>query len=273
MKRRRKRKLKIILLITFSFLFLLFSTSYSLLSQELEISSTATISYREQTGGDFVGGIVDEDDGLVENEDGSSNFVGDENASVSNYIELPGDSYLWRILSIDTSGNLKIIRNRDESLISVFSTSNNADDWANTTVYQNLQNFYQQYLTSYSDVIVQNPEWLLTEASNSSPTTVTVTGTYTDSPIGLIRNDEVLNSSSSGAANNGSVSSWLNDGYQWTMTIVSNRSGRQAWRMNGGRFRNSGVNTQTVYRPVVYLKSTVTFSGGTGTEEEPFVVQ
>ena len=271
MKRRRKRKLKIILLITFSFLFLSLSTSYSLLSQELDISSTATISYREQTGGDFVGGIVDEDDGLVENKDGSSNFVGDEGAAVNNFIQIPGDSYLWRILSIDVDGNLKIIRNRDESLTSIYTTGDSSD-WANTTVLANLRIFYQEHLSSLSDLIVQNPNWLLTTASNNDATSITVVGSYTDSPIGLIRNDEVISSSGSVSSNGSDCASWLNDGYQWTMTAVTDKS-NQAFRMNGGKFRNSNISSDTVYRPVIYLKSTVTFSGGTGTEEDPFVVQ
>ena len=218
---------------------------------------------------EFTRGEVGEEGGLVENEDGSHDFVGDETSAVSNYIQLPGDTYLWRILSIDSDGNLKIIRNRDESLTSIYTTADSSN-WAGTTVLANLNSFYQEHLANLSDIIVQNPNWLLTSASNSNPTAVTINGSYTDSPIGLIRNDEVVNSSGS-VSNNGDCASWLNDGYQWTMTSVTNKP-KQAFRMNEGKFRNSNINTNTVYRPVIYLKSTVSFSGGTGTEEAPFVV-
>ena len=55
------------------------------------------------------------------------------------------------------------------------------------------------------------------------------------------------------------------------MTAVA-RKNSQAWRMNGDKFMNSGVSTSSVYRPVIILKSSTTFSGGTGTEDDPFNV-
>lgn len=272
-KRKHKKKMTIIFLVAFSFLFLFMATAYSLLNETLTIEGKATITKQEASGGDFVEGVIDEDDGLVENEDGSSNFVGDAGATVNNYIQIPGDSYLWRILSIDVDGNLKIIRNRDDSLTTTFMASKNeAYNWASSLVLQNLQTWYQNNLSSLSDYIIQNPEWLLTEASKSSgPTNVTVISSFNASAIGFIRNDEVLNSSTGGVANNGNVSSWLNDGYQWTMTAVGGNS-KQAWRMNGDKFMNSGVSTNSVYRPVIYLKSSTKFLGGTGTEKDPFIV-
>lgn len=272
-KRRQKRKIHFVLFITLSFLFVFLSSAYAILSQDVVIQGSAIIMRKESTGGDFVGEVVDEDDGLVENEDGSSNFVGNEGASVNNFIQIPGDSYLWRILSIDSSGNLKIIRNRDENLACVFDTNGCANDWPNTTIYQVLQNFYQEYLSSFASNIVQNPEWLLTQSDKKSgPTLVTIVGTFRDSPIGLIRNDEILNSSSGGISGN-TVSSWLNDGYQWTMTYFTNKP-TTAWKVNGGKFMNSKASSSgnTVARPVIYLKSDVTFSRGTGTKDDPFVV-
>lgn len=272
-KRKQRRKFNFVLLLAFSFCFVFMATAYSILSESLTVSGSATITQKEVSGGDFVEDVVGDDDSFVENDDGSHNFVGDEGSSVSNYVQMPGDSYLWRILSIDINGNIKIIRNREENLSSYFM-SNKKDNynWETSVVLQNLKSWYQQNLSSYSDIIVQNPEWLLTSATKKSPTSVTILASYTSSPIGLIRNDEILNSSSSGVANNGNVSSWLNDGYQWTMTAISDKP-NQAWKVNGGKFMNSGVaSSSTVYRPVIYLKSSVTFSGGTGTENDPFVV-
>ena len=275
MRRKRNRRFRLILLISFSFLFLFLSSSYAILSENLEVVGQATISSHVSSGGDFVGEVSDEEDGLVENEDGSSNFVGDSGTTVNNFIQMPGDSYLWRILSIDVDGNLKIIRNRDESLSMAFiSSGGNARDWANTLILQNLKSWYQENLGGYSNIIVQNPEWLVTDAAKPG-TVVNVLGTYTDSPIGLIRNDEIVNSSSTGASGQ-NVSSWLNDGYIWTMTYVNkgNKTDR-AWRVNGDKFMDSAaINAgSTVARPVIYLKSSVMFSSGTGTESDPFVVK
>lgn len=55
------------------------------------------------------------------------------------------------------------------------------------------------------------------------------------------------------------------------MTAVGGNT-KQAWRMNGNKFMNSGVSTSSVYRPVIYLKFSTKFSGGTGIEDDPFVV-
>lgn len=272
-RRKRRRKLFILLFVFSSFLFLFFSSAYAILNSDVVVHGNASLVINNNSGGDFIEGVVDEEDGLIENEDGSSNFVGDEGADVNNYIQISGDSYLWRILSIDSSGNLKIIRDRDESLACAFDANGRANDWPNTTIYQVLQNFYQEYLNSFSSDIVQNPEWLLTQSDKKSgPTLVTVVGTFRDSPIGLIRNDEIFDSSSGGISGN-TVSSWLNDGYQWTMTYFTNKP-TMAWKVNGGKFMNSKASSgdNTVARPVIYLKSDVTFSGGTGTEDDPFVV-
>ena len=274
-RRRQRRKLFIFLFVLSSFLFLTFSSAYAILNCDVAVHGNASLAIQNSSGVDFVEGIVDEDDGLVENGDGSLDFVGDSGTTVNNFIQIPGDDYLWRILSIDVDGNLKIIRNRDESLSMPFiSSGGNARDWANTLILQNLKSWYQENLSSYSDIIIQNSEWLLTDAAKPG-TVVNVLGTYTDSPIGLIRNDEIVNSSSTGASGQ-IVSSWLNDGYIWTMTYVKkgNKTDR-AWRVNGGKFMDSAAANAgtTVARPVIYLKSSVMFSSGTGTESDPFVVK
>lgn len=269
--KRHKKRTAIVFLIVFSFLFLFMSTAYSLVSDKIIVSSKATIVQNAFDGGDFVRNVVDENDGLVENRDGSFKFVGDEVSAVNNYIQLPGDSYLWRILSIDVDGNLKIIRNREDSLTSTFMSSiNEPYNWSSSLILENLQTWYQSHLSSLSDYIVQNPKWLLTEVSiELGATNVAVLSTFIASPIGLIRNDEVLNSLSDRESN--SNSSWLNDGYQWTMTAVVGNT-KQAWRMNGDKFMNSGVSTTSVYRPVIYLKASTQFLGGNGTRENPFLV-
>ena len=154
------------------------------------------------------------------------------------------------------------------------SKNSNSHDWPSTLIFQTLQDWYQEHLSSYSSIIVQNPEWLLSEAAKNTPTDFVSLGVYTDSPIGLIRNDEVLNSSSSGMANNGNVSSWLNGDYLWTMTYYSDKA-TEAWRVNDkGKFMHSSVDSSNTYiRPVIYLKSNIIFSAGNGTESDPFVVK
>lgn len=277
MRRRKNRKIKQVLLLSFSFFILFLSSSYALLSENLEVIGQATISSDVSSGGDFIVDQVggNEDSGLQDNGDGSYDFVGDDPLSVTNFIKMPGDEVLWRVISIDVSGNLKIIRSSDDNLMGMFNSENsNSHDWPSTLIFQTLQDWYQEHLSSYSSIIVQNPEWLLSEAAKNTPTDFVSLGVYTDSPIGLIRNDEVLNSSSSGMANNGNVSSWLNGDYLWTMTYYSDKA-TEAWRVNDkGKFMHSSVDSSNTYiRPVIYLKSNIIFSAGNGTESDPFVVK
>lgn len=277
MRRRRNRKFKLVLLLSFSFFILFLSSSYALLSENLKVIGQATISSVASSGGDFIVDQVggNEDSGLQDNGDGSYDFVGDDPLSVTNFIKIPGDEVLWRVISIDVSGNLKIIRSSDDNLMGMFNSENsNSHDWPSTLIFQTLQDWYQEHLSSYSSIIVQNPEWLLSEAAKNTPTDVTPLGVYTDSPIGLIRNDEVLNSSSSGMTNDGNVSSWLNGDYLWTMTYYSDKA-TEAWRVNDkGKFMHSSVDSSNTYiRPVIYLKSNTIISSGNGTEFKPFVVK
>lgn len=276
MKRRKNKRIKLILLLSFSFFILFLSSSYALLSENLEVIGQAKISSGTLTGGNFIVSAVgkNESSGLIQNDDGTYKFSGDTTSSVTNFIKIPGDDILWRIISIDKIGNIKIIRDSDDSLTGMFNSSgSDSHDWPNTLVYKTLQDWYQIHLSTYSNIIVQNPEWILTEASKDSPTDVISLGIYADSPIGLIRNDEVLNSSSSGMASSGNISSWLNGDYLWTMTYYSGKT-TDAWRVNNrGKFMHSSVDSSNTYiRPVIYLQSNINFSSGLGIESDPFVV-
>ena len=93
-RRRQRRKLFIFLFVLSSFLFLTFSSAYAILNRDVVVHGNASLVIQNSSGGDFIEGIVDEDDGLVENGDGSSDFVGDSGTTVNNFIQIPGDDYL-----------------------------------------------------------------------------------------------------------------------------------------------------------------------------------
>ena len=255
------------LLLSFSFFILFLSSSYAILSENLQVKGVATVSYSGPKGGDYIIDSVGEGVGGLQNSgsgDGSLVFNGTTSDAVTNFIQIPNDGVLWRIVSIDADKNLKIVRDFDSSLSSVYGNS----DWASSTILQSLNNFYQQNLSGISDLIVQNPTWQLSIAKNSDPTVVTFTGTYTSSPIELLRNDEIA--ASGEVANNGNATSWVNMGNCWTMTIISNK---KAWMSQAGKFSNANLSSSANYRPVIYLKSSVLFSSGTGTESDPFIVK
>lgn len=272
MKRRRAKKIKRLIFFACLFLFLFCSVSYSLLNQKLEIHGKINIlAEQSSTAGDMViDRLEGTDSGLRPNDDGGYNFVGDSTEDANNYIELPGDDHLWRILLIDENGNLKIIRESDNSLQGAYTTNENAHDWVNTNAYQVLQSFYQSHLLHLDTMIVQNPEWILTEATKDNPTGFYSIGIFNSSPIGLIRNDEIYESSISGLQGE-VVSSWLNYGYMWTMTNVTDKP-KTAWKVNNGKFMNSSAASgdNVYFRPVIYLKSTVKIVDGDGSKDSRF---
>lgn len=272
MKRRRAKKIKRLIFFACLFLFLFCSVSYSLLNQKLEIHGKINIlAEQSSTAGDMViDRLEGTDSGLRPNDDGGYNFVGDSTEDANNYIELPGDDHLWRILLIDENGNLKIIRESDNSLQGAYTTNENAHDWVNTNAYQVLQSFYQSHLLHLDTMIVQNPEWILTEATKDNPTGFYSIGIFNSSPIGLIRNDEIDKSSISGLQGE-VVSSWLNHGYMWTMTNVTDKP-KTAWKVNNGKFMNSSAASgdNVYFRPVIYLKSTVKIVDGDGSKDSRF---
>lgn len=272
MKRRRAKKIKRLIFFACLFLFLFCSVSYSLLNQKLEIHGKINIlAEQSSTAGDMViDRLEGTDSGLRPNDDGGYNFVGDSTEDANNYIELPGDDHLWRILLIDENGNLKIIRESDNSLQGAYTINENAHDWVNTNAYQVLQSFYQSHLLHLDTMIVQNPEWILTEATKDNPTGFYSIGIFNSSPIGLIRNDEIYESSISGLQGE-VVSSWLNYGYMWTMTNVTDKP-KTAWKVNNGKFMNSSAASgdNVYFRPVIYLKSTVKIVDGDGSKDSRF---
>lgn len=270
-KRKQRGKFNFVLLLAFSFCFVFMATAYSILIEKIVVTGNARITPTVSgEAAEYIESVVGNEPFYSKN-NGVVNFKGDDDTSVYNYIEFPENGFLWRILSIDASGNIKIILEKNEGLYSPFMTNGVTWDWATSIVLQNLKIWYQDNLSNYSDDIVQNPEWLITEASKNRPTSVTVIGSFTDSPIGLIRNDEVLNSSGSGPSSNGKeVPSWISGDYQWTMTAVDRNI--QAWKMNNSKFMNSSAYDSTQFRPVIYLKSNVSISSGNGTFDYPFVV-
>lgn len=267
---KRRRNYRFLLIVSFSFLFLFMSTSYALLNLDLKVFGKSKVT--ATSGGGMVEDNVGEEGGLQEDEDGS-HFVGDGD-EVHNYVKFSTDSKFWRIISIDGSGNIKIIRDQDDGLMGVWQNKKQSNrDWANTQVLKTLKSWYQENLSSYSDVIVQNPEWILNEASDkNNPSAVNTVGVYTDSPIGLIRNEEIFDSNNVDGGNE--VSSWLTgDGYQWTMTYYTGNN-KNAWRVNNkGKFMNSSMDSSNTYiRPVVYLKANILFASGDGSSDNPFVI-
>ena len=66
-------------------------------------------------------------------------------------------------------------------------------------------------------------------------------------------------------------SNWLYKGYEWTITPRSNTS-NNAFYVNFGGMSGCRSSDGHGLRPVLYLKSSVYVTGGTGTFEDPYEI-
>ena len=184
-------------------------------------------------------------------------------SSVNNYVQLGTDDVLWQIISMnEENGTIKIVRGYDESLKGSYDQDDN--DWETSDVLSNLNTWYTDNLTDYNDIIVQNPTWDLVEMEGTNASSATVVGSYSGSPIGLINIIEYTQSIDG--------ATWMQAKYQWAMTTPIGNTSR-AIRINGTKYLSSSVDSEnTVYRPVIYLNSSVIFDSGNGTDDTPFVI-
>lgn len=236
-------------------------------SNDITITGTQTVVPGESQGIEFIKTVFGDEtnynaNGLYVDGDGSLYFAGSE--TVNNYVQFGSDTSLWRIISIDeTAGTIKIMRNYDTALKGMFD--NESSDWATSTILSNLNTWYTDNLSSYSNIIVQSPNWEVSYIEGTDLTTATLGYIYTGSPIGTFNLVEFTKS------DNGS--SWMEEKYQWAMAEVTGKP-TKAIRVNVAKLLSSDINNEsTYYRPVVYLNSSVTFVDGIGTEGSPFVIE
>ena len=65
---------------------------------------------------------------------------------------------------------------------------------------------------------------------------------------------------------------WLYKGNEWTISPSSNNSDSAFYVYNYGYLRNNFTYYGNGLRPVLYLKSTVYVTGGTGTFDDPYEI-
>ena len=241
------------------------------------------------------------------------------------------DKY-WRIIRINEDGTLRLIYSGEESAqttgtgtqIGTSSFNNSYDNNAyvgfkyttnnvhgtgtNSTILNELNEWYQDNLSSYADKIdgnagfyndrtpysgnglgtsatdyaaynrLENNKQPSFECSNSSDLFTTSGSSQGNKaltyPIGLITADEVAFAGGVYRQDNTSYYLYTN-GYYWTMSPRFFFSGNAfVFYVNsdGQLYSNMGVYTANSVRPVINLRSDVIISSGDGTSSNPYVV-
>ncbi len=203
----------------------------------------------------------------------------------NNYVSFNGE--LWRIIGI-FDGKIKIIRN--ESIGSKPWNSEQKNDWGSSSLYNYLNATYYNSLESTSKNMVENATWKTGGASTNNITalkmyeqeeSVAIITGY----VGLMSASDYGYASSecqrkaSPLMNYDNVlcisTNWLKLGaYEWTMTPFSSFTDHVFSVGSLGFLSGTGSDSSVVnsfhVRPVLYLKSKVHISSGSGTHINPY---
>ncbi len=216
------------------------------------------------------------------------------------------DTYMYRIIGVDTSGRLKLIKATgiNSSGTTTFQWHSNSRNtkWDESSLYSGLNNGYFMSNTKYG--YMQQPQWtnlinttatyyIGDSTANANPTLFQNErgGSFNSAKIGLMYLSDYLYAID-GAAD---TSNWLfiqnglngkTEGLgngatapaakgEWTMTRYSYDGWygtSSAWLVNSsGTVHNNNVNAGSVVRPVFYLKSDIRIAG-LGTIEQPYII-
>ena len=204
-------------------------------------------------------------------------------ANPDNYVTFDGDS--WRIIGV-YGDNLKIVK--ADKLVDNKKYCNeiihNYRNWVDCELREYLNGDYYNSLSSTAKDMIDTHEWYV----NSGDYYYNAQSAYNDiktetwnGKIGLMAPYELLysaNQSCWGTSADGMTadcvsSMWLkSDNASWFINSYSSASDT-ALCSNINPVHYTAINQELAVNPVVYLKSSVKISGGSGTEDSPYILK
>ena len=253
-----------------------------------ELYLTCTAEKVDVGGKDVI--VVDKGDGLYadEYEEGKYTYKG---ANPNNYVTFNNEEAGWRIISINSDGTIKIMRDADinTSYTLAWDTSN-SNNWnrpatlntyLNSTYYNSLTNTAQSQIveaTYYAGAVTDNNNDIKDQISDEKVTTSKV-------KVALPTVSEYLRANSNKeqcgtySLNNDNYSTtcknttWMSSINWWTLSPISGDS-NTLFNVSGSGYvsYDYAVNTSYAVRPAITLSSKVQITGGTGTESDPYIL-
>ena len=219
---------------------------------------------------------------LVERAD-SKRYIG---PSPNNYISFNGQ--VWRIIGV-YGDNLKIISSSALTNQKYYEQANGTNAWDTSLAQITLNGSYYDSLTSSAKDMIDNHSWYSGSAWYNDNAASAYSGAKSNSwtgKVGLIAtyeflytpNDETCFTLSGYSYDNSKAcgkaeKNWLaHSDNAWTINKTSNNNYRANVLYSGGYVYDSEVNNTASLYPVVYLKSTVKITGGTGTSSDPYTL-
>ena len=234
--------------------------------------------------------IVTSGSGLYEDEyeDGKYTYKG---ANPNNYVTFNNETAGWRIISINSDGSIKIIRNvsiiRSRAWDTSGSYGNNnwnrpatLNTYLNSTYYNSLTSTAQSQMveaTYYAGAVTVGNNDMQDQISDEKGTTSNV-------KVALPTASEYIRACSNTncktySTYNGNYSTCRNGDWMlltsaaWTLSPASGTSSKVSIVDNGYVGSTEASNTNPSIRPVVTLSSEVQITGGDGSQTNPFTIE
>ena len=249
--------------------------------------------------------IVTTGDGLYEDEfeDGRYIFKG---KNPNNYITFNGETAGWRILSIESDGTMKIMRNKSGTANDVMYDGTTTDhSWNRPNVLNSaLNGTYYKSLTTTAKNQIYTSHWNIGAVSYSTQIKDTINqeqSSIWQGDVGVMTISEYVRANSNqslcGSMNHYHYNyeqcrdtNWIYHTMKdnnpdlefiWTMTRYNRPNGDKdyAFTINFNTYEGDIYDVltwqdyQTGALPVVFLKSDVGLVGGTGTQSDPYQIK
>ncbi|MBQ7031237.1 MAG: hypothetical protein IJN13_02545 [Bacilli bacterium] len=178
------------------------------------------------------------------------------------------DKYMYRIISINSQGQIKVVKRKDMGQLKW--ASSNTDRWINSPIYSAINSSTFLTNTTYVPTGWENKIATVTwnYGDKSYYTNQPTSGYSVDAKVGIVSTLDYY------CTDEDNIDSWIYSGvYEWS---IDRKADGVAWvfnTSNSGLFSAySSTALKRTYRPVFYLTSDIKITGGTGTIDNPYII-
>lgn len=206
----------------------------------------------------------------------------------NNYLKF--NDKMWRIIGINSDGSIKVIysdkkvdRNSwDDRYNSSKDSYVGINDFRVSRLLEYLNDIYDNntYISKSNKGMLVKHDWCIGKVSQDGALISSLnlcSDTYSDSYIGVVQIDDILLPSLDSKCSNVYDVECTNYNYfftintGWTLNAVLDNS-YSVFNSNGGSVTYKNASTSGYVRPVINLNSNILYKSGTGTSDDPYVI-
>ena len=208
--------------------------------------------------------LIEDGIDLTDSDEAGTRFVHGSDVD-NNYVWYSGK--LWRIVSIDKDGNIKLVTQNPVTSIAWEATSSTPANFSTSQVYSWLNSEFLPTLHLYNtDELLVNATWDYATYEQFPASKLSSNNTVTGK-VGLL---DIYEFMMTGGTASSSADTFLNNGYWWTMSPSSNSSD-SVWNITSYSQITNGSTSPYGIRPSINLKSGVMVIGD-GTQTSPYLL-